>query len=346
MCLYPTLIQNRRYQPNQKNGRNPPPVLDTRTIYVPIGCGNCIECRKQKAREWQARLLEDIKTNTNGHFVTLTFNNESILHLLQQSITKTDRKTGEIITTTIVNLQGYDVDNAIATKAVRLFNERWRKKHKKAIRHWLVTELGHNGTENIHLHGIIWTDHIHDLKTIWQYGFVWDGYSKNGKRINYVNNQTINYCIKYIHKMDAKHKEYKSKVLTSPGIGANFINTLQAKQIKQQQIETYRTTTGHKLNLPIYWRNKIFTDEIKEQLWLQRLDKEERWICGELVNVKNGYQEYEKLIQWYRQKNQELGYGNYKNRNRKEYEENIRNIMLQTRIQNAFGGKLSKRETD
>ena len=32
------------------------------------------------------------------------------------------------------------------------------KNKQKSVRHWLITELGHNGTENIHLHGIIWTN--------------------------------------------------------------------------------------------------------------------------------------------------------------------------------------------
>ena len=51
MCLYPKLIKNRKYMPNKKNGGNVPEVQDDRVLYVPVGCGNCIECKRQKKRE-------------------------------------------------------------------------------------------------------------------------------------------------------------------------------------------------------------------------------------------------------------------------------------------------------
>ena len=66
MCLYPTLIKNKRYLPNKKNGGLVPRCDDDRKLLVPIGCGKCIECAKKKQREWQVRLLEDIKEHKNG----------------------------------------------------------------------------------------------------------------------------------------------------------------------------------------------------------------------------------------------------------------------------------------
>jgi hypothetical protein len=138
MCLYPKLVDNPKYKANKKNGGVIPPIHDKRVLLVPVGCGKCIECRKQKKREWQVRLLEDIKTNKNGKFVTLTFDRES-LEKLQDDV-------GYIS-------DNYVQNNAVATLGVRRFLERWRKKYKKSVRHWLVTELGHTGTERIHLHG-------------------------------------------------------------------------------------------------------------------------------------------------------------------------------------------------
>ena len=81
MCLYPRLIQNKKYIANKKNGGIIPAVSDKRVLAVPIGCGKCMECLKQKGREWQVRLMEEIKSNKNGIFVTLTFSNESIQNL-------------------------------------------------------------------------------------------------------------------------------------------------------------------------------------------------------------------------------------------------------------------------
>ena len=107
------------------------------------------------------------------------------------------------------------MDNAIATYAVRHFLERWRKKYKKSVKHWLITEIGGHGSENIHLHGIIWSQDVEEIKRIWKYGWVWVGYTKNEKNFNYINEKTINYITKYMLKVDTKHKEYEGKILTS-----------------------------------------------------------------------------------------------------------------------------------
>ena len=168
MCLYPTLIKNKKYQANKKNGGNIPAVSDKRVLYVPVACGKCMECKKKKSRDWQVRLLEDSKHIKNGKFVTFTFSNESISKLHKDLPIYTNKNKRKL------ELDGYDRDNAIAKLGVRRFLEKWRKKHKKSVRHWLITELGHEGTENIHLHGLIWTDHEEDIDKIWDYGFTWD----------------------------------------------------------------------------------------------------------------------------------------------------------------------------
>jgi hypothetical protein len=321
MCLYPKLIKNRKYIANKKNGGIIPAVSDNRVLYVPAGCGKCMECKKQKSREWNVRLQEEIRHNNKGKFVTLTFSNESIKELVNE----------------IKGLNGYNLDNEIATLATRRFLERWRKKYKKSVKHWLVTELGGNGTENIHLHGILWTDESAEtINKIWKYGFTWVGDKNNG---GYVNEKTINYVTKYVTKTDAKHKEYNSKILCSAGIGKNYINRYDAQQNKYngtETKETYITRQGTRLAMPIYYRNKIYSEEEREQLWLQKLDKEERYICGEKIDIKFGEENYYKTLEYYRDKNKRLGYGSdEKNWEQKRYENERRNIKTLTRIKNA-----------
>ena len=59
--------------------------------------------------------------------------------------------------------------------------------------------------------------------------------------------------------------------------------------------ETYITSQGFKMTLPTYYRNKIYTEEEKEKLWIEKLNKEERWVCGEKVSIKdNDYEGYNK----------------------------------------------------
>lgn len=342
MCLYPKLIKNKKYIANKKNGGIIPPlpfteingkmVEDIRVLEVPVKCGKCIECKRQKAREWQVRLHEEIKNDKNGIFVTLTFSNESILEL-SEKVWKIDK------------LDGYERDNEIGKVAVRRFLERWRKKYKKSIKHWLVTELGHNGTENIHLHGIIWTkENPKEIERIWKYGYTWLSTDNKG----YVNGKTINYIVKYIHKVDEKHQEYKSIVLTSPGIGKDYEKTYNAKKNKyntKNTKETYTMPNGTEIGLPIYYRNKIYNEDEREKLWQEKLDKEERYILGEKVKTDNGDEKYYSMLGFARAKNKRLGYGNDEiNWDRRRYERERRNINFKKRTKDAkFLGRGKKR---
>lgn len=324
MCLYPKLIKNRKYTVTKKNGGNVPEIKDPRTQWVPIGCQKCIECKNQKARAWSIRLQEEIRTNKSGKFVTLTFSNQSIKQLHE------DIEHG---------LEGYELDNELATLAVRRFLERWRKKYRKSVKHWLITEIGEGKTDNsaslklqgdgnIHLHGIIFTDKPDEIEKIWQYGFVFIG--------QYVNEKTINYCMKYMTKMDFNHKEYNAKILTSPGIGNHYIQRHDAQRNRYTQEgtdERYVTRQGTKLNLPVYYRNKIYSEEEREKLWIEKLDKQERWVMGQKVSIKNGDKQYYQMLQHARKINRRLGYGNdEKDWSRINYENTRRKMNMEKRL--------------
>lgn len=301
MCLFPKLIKNPKYKITTKNNGNVPEIKDERVRYVPIGCGLCMECVNKKSSSWKIRLYEEIKTDTKGLFVTLTFNDTSYDYLLKK--TKLPKETHK-----------YVKDNEVATLATRRFLERWRKKHKKSIKHWLITELGTENTERIHLHGILFTDHKEDIKKTWTYGYTYIG--------EYVNNKTINYITKYITKSNPKHKNYQPKILTTPGIGKNYINTPNAKRINKykgrETDTTYRTREGTKLDLPIYYRNLLYTEEQREKLWLYKLDEGIRYVGGEKINAEDETT-YVKLLQHYQRINEEIGYGNPNHHDVKEY---------------------------
>lgn len=340
MCLYPTLVKNRKYTATKKNGGNIPPlplqklpcgaeVIDGRVLYIPIGCQKCIECRKKKAREWAVRMQEEYRGQTmKMHWITLTFSNEKIKEL-DADINK--------------NIRGYDRDNAIATLGMRRFLERWRKQHKKSVRHWMVTELGHNGTENIHMHGFIMSDQpVEEIEKHWKC-YIYKGGVATPKRINY--------CVKYIHKMDADHKEYMPIILCSKGMGKKYIerfdSRLNAYKENGETDETYKTTTGHVLGLPTYYRNNIYTEEQKEKLWIEKLDRGVRYVMGKEIDIRNGEELYYSALAEAQRKNDALGYGNNrKNWERKRYEEQRREMMLAKRIGNNSAAQVSPVEGD
>ena len=255
--------------------------------------------------------MEDIKYNKHAQFVTLTFSNQSIKELVKDIPNE---------------LTGYDRDNAIATLANRRFLERWRKHNGKSVRHWLVTELGHNGTENIHMHGLIWTkENFEEVRKIWKYGFV---FPKDYQvKDNYVNNKSISYMIKYVTKFDIKHKNYKPIICTSNGIGSNY-----KVSPSEKNEDKYRTEKGYKLTMPIYYRNKIYTEDEREELWIKKINENIRYIGSSKVKGD----EVESILQLLRQErelNKIDGYGGEEEKyNEKDYENHLRDIIRKKRF--------------
>ena len=184
------------------------------------------------------------------------------------------------------------------------------------------------------MHGILWTDeNMKEIQEKWQYGKAILG---NGQGKHYVSEETINYIVKYVNKTDENHKEYNSKIFTSKGIGKDYVQRKDArrnKYIKGKTIETYKTRQGLELGLPIYYRNKIYNDDEKEKLWLEKLDKEERFVDGVRVDIANGNEEYYKLLEVKRAKSKRLGYGDDSdNWELKEYENQRRNLKKMERM--------------
>ena len=68
-------------------------------------------------------------------------------------------------------------------------------------------------------------------------------------------------------KTDLDHPKFKGKVLCSAGIGSEYKKSINAKNNKFKGAdtnETYRLPNGAKTNLPIYYRNKIYSEEERE----------------------------------------------------------------------------------
>lgn len=306
MCLYPKLIINRKYSGTKKNGGKPPTLQDERVRFVPVACGQCMECRKAKANEWRVRLHEELKTQEHAYFITLTFAPEELEKLCKK----------------------YDLTecNAICGKAIRLFFERIRKTYKKSIKHWLITEMGQDETERIHLHGIFFPPfpiNNNWLAQFWKYGICDTG--------KYCNSRTINYVVKYVFKLDPKHKGYVPQIFCSSGIGKNYIteHTKERHQYKSEKTRDYYTLpNGQHVALPIYYRNKLFTEDEREKLWIKKIEQDTRYINGipihRVLECEDRYQQYLNTLQEAQRVNDNLGYGN----DSKEWKKHDYNVTL------------------
>lgn len=257
---------NKKYTVTKKNGGCVPsmPIIgkdnngwdiyDTRVGEVMIPCGRCEECLKAKARNWTARLIEEIPIHKYNYFITLTFDP------IQLGILS--KKTGIGETNPIVGI------------AIRRMLERWRKTYKTSLKHWFITELGHEGTERIHAHGLIFSNTPLEFECIeqkkdgimakwkyWKYGNIFVG--------TYVNGRTINYLMKYVTKIDTDHKHFVGYIFCSPGLGKAWLEKMQSiyKYTPGSHLDYMRLPNGTKVKLPVYYKNKCYNEEERELIW-------------------------------------------------------------------------------
>lgn len=355
MCLYPRKYVNQKYTCTKKNGGNIPlpPVIgqkkyvqtydtktydkndilkcehiekevtektyDKRVLTVQIPCGCCIECCKQKANAWRVRMIEELKMHKYNYFVTLTFSNDELKDLRKE-----------------FNLPEC---NAVAKKAVRRHLERWRKDFKCQLKHWYITEMGHENTERIHLHGILFcdTDISEQFERIarehdgwrcnwkyWKYGHIWVG--------DYCTSKTINYIVKYMTKLDTDHKGFYGEVLCSPGIGRNYtereiFNTY--RYIRGESRSDYRLQNGARVKLPTYYKNKAYEEEERELIWRESMDRNCTVIMGnEYDNEHVDPRTIGRILNKAQEVNRKLGYGDDSQEWRKK-SYNVTERMLQ-----------------
>lgn len=279
MCYFPIRILNKRYLPTRKNGFNPPKCTDERFRYIEAECGHCFECRKKKRNMWRIRMIEQKKDTPTGVFFTGTVSPQRFEE--------------------IKNRYNIEEDNEIATKVLRLFLERIRKETGRSLKHWVVTEKGHKNTRRIHIHGVFF-DNIgigkyqleRLLKRNWIDGYSFNGYSISGKCINYIS--------KYMTKRDEDNPEFIGKVLASPGLGRGYVERKKNfhKYNGEYTWETYTHENGMKETLPRYYKEKFWTEEERQELWLIKTEKGEKWVGKQKFNTNSeeGREWYEAVL--------------------------------------------------
>lgn len=224
-------------------------------VYSPallVPCGKCVGCRTMKSNAWRIRLKHETEytKHKNAYFVTLTIDPEHLVDI-----------------------------SSDPSKYIRRFLERYRKQFGKSLRHWFISELGHeNG--RLHFHGIIYdfapgvlgrseykcyksVNKI--LRGLWQYGSTWVGYC---------NVKTTSYIVKYMtdpQKLPSG-EYYKPIILTSPGIGKCYTDQPWVRSWHHQTEDGLwyiLSSTGHKMALPRYYKLKLFSDY---EIYLHTLD--------------------------------------------------------------------------
>lgn len=239
---------------------------------VPVPCGRCAPCKKRRVSQWVFRLTQEEKISTSSHFVTLTYDTESV----------------PISPNGFMTLHKPDLQN---------FFKRLRKLSPDAkIKYYAVGEYG-STNKRPHYHMIIFN--VPNTQN-----FV-DAWTLNGKLIGNVDIRQVNtnrmaYTMKYIDKppmprLFKRQDQVKEFPLMSKGIGSNYLSSASRKYHKQNLDKNYVTgLDNHKIAMPKYYRDKILTDDERElqrniiQTQVEKLNMEE------YIN----YQHYPKVPGW------------------------------------------------
>lgn len=296
MCLYPTRIRNKRYTKTKKNGGNVPELLYEELAVVTIPCGICWECRRKKRSEWMVRLTAELKTVGQGQFVTFTFNDKAITKL---EAAHARENNGEIPSA-----------NELAAMAIKRWRENRRSQKLRPVKYMLITELGHKGTERIHLHGIIFG--TKEEAESWPWGWTYVG--------EYVNEKSICYITKYIMKRDKKHEGYIPRIFCANGIGKTYCEENYIKHsYKGEKTESkIQVNSRQKVEMPAYMKKKIYTDEEREYLALHAIWRGLCFIGGRDVSERSEEEKMEirKIV---REEKARLGWDTVADYKKKKY---------------------------
>lgn len=156
---------------------------------------------------------------------------------------------------------------------LQLFFKRLRKAHydpsqvqdpsAPRIKYYAVGEYG-GTTYRPHYHVILFNARIELIQEAWSLGSVHYGS---------VSGASVGYCLKYmvkdskipLHKNDDRVKEF---ALMSKGLGDNYLSEKMIKWHKED-IENrmyVNLTDGQKCSMPRYYKNKIYTNEERENI--------------------------------------------------------------------------------
>lgn len=136
------------------------PFTDSDYLPVTIPCGQCIECRKQKAREWANRILMESKYHDSNYFLTLTYDEQHVPRSVSPA-------SGQTVLT-------------LCPEHLTLFWKRLRKAGF-SFRYFAAGEYG-DVTFRPHYHAILFGLDLTDLKEV--------GASPTGDK--YYQSETIN----------------------------------------------------------------------------------------------------------------------------------------------------------
>lgn len=212
---------------------------------IPVPCGKCPTCKARRVNTWVFRLMQEAKVSASAHFVTLTYDSRFVP--ISENGFLTLRKQ---------DLQDY-----------------WKRLRKLCpgvkVKYYVAGEYG-SKNRRPHYHAIVFN--VPDAKMFY------DAWSLNGVpfgsvHVGQVSSDSVAYTMKYIDKatfqtMHSRDDRLPEFSLMSKGLGKSYLSDAVVAYHKADISRMYVTKlSGHKVPMPRYYRNKIFTEaEMRQQV--------------------------------------------------------------------------------
>lgn len=203
--------------------------------YIPVPCGQCPECVKNRINSWIFRINKHSKISYNSVFLTLTYDPDNL------PFTPCGKPT-------------------LVKKDIQNFMKSLRQEQKKYYSDTKITyygcgEYGKKGGRP-HYHLLLFNVHPKiDYSRVWKKGFALPLPAKEG---------SFKYVLKYMSKQKTKTKKDVQQIefsLMSKGIGKNYL-TPAIKQYHSDLENCFVTTeNGYKMPMPKYYKEKLYDDE-------------------------------------------------------------------------------------
>lgn len=250
--------------------------------YTYVPCGKCEACLSRRRKDWSFRLMKETENCKSAFFVTLTYDDEHLNHI-------------------VLNRDGFiDYVPVVSKTDVQKFLKRLRKRIEPfKIRYFLVSEYGPT-TLRPHYHMLLFDfplilkDKLDEYLTdAWQLGFI---------RVDPINEARINYVTSYcLDSSTLPDYLVKNFMLCSrrPAIGSSYLDDDRNVSFHLDNMDSMVTLQADrepfKQALPRYYRDKIFSDDEKFALASQNVariyrentrlrEKQRRWL------ISNGYE--------------------------------------------------------
>ena len=126
----------------------------------------------------------------------------------------------------------------------------------------------------------------------------WEQIDANIESINLDNS------VKYVTKRDEANPEFNGKIFASKGIGKDYINKNSLRKHRYRDRfteETYRTSSGVKVALPTYYKQKIRTVQEREALRIIKEEEQVKYYNKTPIKVETieQYKEYVNAVKYW-----------------------------------------------